>query len=179
MSSLLFSPPLRADSRLSRRKRLLGRSGPWQRKHDFSKIGLTSRSNSTRSSDGGGKRLASSSAAIISTQTMKGRRRPRTSSARRRGSMLNFTLPNSTANPRSKSQLRTHIRSVHGRVAPGAVTGAELQVNDVALLADGDLRTRRLSGLDLPRPPPTRTCSLPAPWHDSQPAIAAHFTSSL
>src|SRR5438477_1521392 len=33
--------------------------------------------------------------------------------------------------------------------------------------------------MNRPRPPPTRTCSLPAPWQDSQPAIGAHFKSSL
>src|SRR5438552_9614144 len=59
MSSLLFSPPLSADSRLSRRKRDFGFSGPWQRKQTDSKIGFTSRSKSTVALAAAGKALAS------------------------------------------------------------------------------------------------------------------------
>src|SRR5207244_1209933 len=50
----LFSPPCRAEPRLSRRKWLLGRSGPWQRKQLASKMGLMSRWKSIVMFVGGG-----------------------------------------------------------------------------------------------------------------------------
>src|SRR5437867_4127311 len=59
MISMPLSPPLRADSRLSRRKWLLGLSGPWQRKQVFSKIGLISASNAILTWAAGGSLLGS------------------------------------------------------------------------------------------------------------------------
>src|SRR5437588_4287776 len=49
-----WSPPLSADSRLSRRKWLLGRSGPWQRKQLPASNGLMSREKSIGFPDGAG-----------------------------------------------------------------------------------------------------------------------------
>src|SRR4051795_3938801 len=57
------SPPLSAASRLSRRYLLLGFSGPWQRMHEASRIGLMSRAKSTRMPAGGGSFDSSTSAA--------------------------------------------------------------------------------------------------------------------
>src|SRR5579862_1900076 len=49
-----LSPPFRAEARLSRRKPLFGLTGPWQRIHEVSKIGLISREKSTCFSAEGG-----------------------------------------------------------------------------------------------------------------------------
>src|SRR5665213_3397472 len=49
-----WSPPLRALARLSRRKALFGLAGPWQRRQEISRIGLTSRVKSIFPWAGGG-----------------------------------------------------------------------------------------------------------------------------
>src|SRR5437868_15335384 len=71
MSSRLFSPPFRAESRLSRRKWLFGRSGPWQRKQLASKMGLMSRWKSIVMFAGGGSLEVSIAAAEALQQASK------------------------------------------------------------------------------------------------------------
>src|SRR6266576_1487273 len=62
MSTPLF-PPFNAESRLSRRNRLLGFSAPWQRRQVASRIGLMSRAKSIWTDAGGGSLDSSTSAA--------------------------------------------------------------------------------------------------------------------
>src|SRR5688572_18190764 len=57
-------PPFKADSLLSRRNPLLGRSGPWQRKQLCSRIGLISMEKLTWFVAGGGSWDTSGSAAV-------------------------------------------------------------------------------------------------------------------
>src|SRR5579859_2960874 len=69
-----FAPPFSADSRLSRRNRLLGRSGPWQRRQELSRMGLMSRAKSIFPVVGGGSFDSSISAAARERQRAEGRR---------------------------------------------------------------------------------------------------------
>src|SRR5690242_12477449 len=60
-----FSPPFSAASRVARLNRLLGRSVPWQRRQEVSRMGLMSAAKSIVLAAGGGSFETSTSAAKV------------------------------------------------------------------------------------------------------------------
>src|SRR5262245_311005 len=132
MMSTPLAPPLSASARLSRRKRLLGFSGPWHWKHVFSKIGWMSAENVTGRDAAGGSLLGSRSAAPAPAGARQ---------AAARAAAPAVCAREGTASRRMGSieELGIEIRSVHAGVASGRPAGAHPQKGGVIELADHDL----------------------------------------
>src|ERR1043166_2351408 len=134
-------PPFNAASRLSRRNRLLGFSGPWQRRQVACRIGFTSRAKSTWSDAGGGSLDSSTASAESRRLSAEENRHPAMPHAhiKRRFPGESSMLPRRFAGlsiGRSVKVIGLGVGTVDRYVATGGPTSAEAQVLKMILLAD-------------------------------------------